>query len=194
MADPIVPSVEQIPRQRAGKKLYPRAGEAPDSPGHLLRRLLNGVEINDQTGCWEWQRARNNHSYGTITVYGRGRVFAHRLMWELAAGPIPARQGVLHECDTPFCLNPAHLFLGDQLANMQDCAAKGRVRAPGGAVSACRLLGLNNPATKLTEEAVSAIRRRLTTGTESQAEIARDYGVSQSQVSNIKRGRQRCQK
>ncbi len=54
------------------------------------------------------------------------------MAFELTFGPIPRGQGVLHRCDNPPCCNPAHLFLGDQSANMADAAHKGRARGAEG--------------------------------------------------------------
>jgi len=41
----------------------------------------------------------------------RRLVLVHRLAWRLYRGPIPVGLGVLHSCDVPACVNPAHLFL-----------------------------------------------------------------------------------
>jgi len=56
-------------------------------------------------------------------------ILAHRASWELQHGPIPQGQYVLHRCDVPSCVNPDHLFLGAQDANMADCAKKNRTAA-----------------------------------------------------------------
>lgn len=45
-------------------------------------------------------------------------------------GPITSDQWVLHKCDTPRCVNPNHLFLGDAAANVADMDAKGRRVSP----------------------------------------------------------------
>jgi hypothetical protein len=54
---------------------------------------------------------------------------AHRIAYELHVGPIPDGAYVLHRCDVKPCCNPAHLFLGDQAANMRDKSEKGRAKA-----------------------------------------------------------------
>ncbi len=52
----------------------------------------------------------------------------HRLVWELANGPIAEGLHVLHRCDNPSCCSPNHLALGTHAENMADKAGKGRAR------------------------------------------------------------------
>lgn len=58
-----------------------------------------------------------------------GDRLSHRVAWRLTNGAIPDGLQVLHECDTPACVNPAHLFLGTQADNLRDMHAKGRGQA-----------------------------------------------------------------
>lgn len=77
--------------------------------------------------CWMWTGPRFTNGYGRIYVPGLGRkVSAHRVAWVVAHGSIPAAAVVLHECDTPLCVNPAHLRLGTHLDNVRDMVEKGR--------------------------------------------------------------------
>jgi hypothetical protein len=79
----------------------------------------------DVDGCWIWQGAKHFRGYGACAqTYGDCR--AHRVSWLLTNGPIPKGQGVLHKCDTPLCVNPEHLYLGDQKQNHADRVARGR--------------------------------------------------------------------
>jgi predicted XRE-type DNA-binding protein len=170
--------------RKTRRKLYVHKGEDPLSPEHIAARLANGLDTAPDGGCWEWRRTHNGFGYGTLRVGGK-IVYAHRLAFELGNGqPIPKGMHVCHRCDNPRCINPVHLFLGTRSDNMADCFAKGR-----SSVKAFPHLGESNPASKLTIEMVEQIRKRLADG-ESQQSVADAIGISQSQVSNIKRGRQ----
>ena len=60
------------------------------------------------SGCWEWQRARNNFGYGHMFREGR-HVYVHRVVFEILASPIPHGYVLDHLCRNPPCCNPAHL-------------------------------------------------------------------------------------
>lgn len=97
--------------------------------GTLAERLWRRV-LKTET-CWLWQGATSRSGHGTI---GEGMQFGHvltthRVSWELHNGPIPEGMQVLHKCDVPNCVNPAHLWLGTAADNQRDKIAKGRGRA-----------------------------------------------------------------
>jgi hypothetical protein len=124
-------------------------------------------------GCWLWKGGRNN-DYGAFNWRGRD-CRAHRMAFVAANGSIPEGAYILHRCDTPLCVNPAHLFAGSHLDNMRDMFSKGRRRPP---------TGERNGRAKLTAETVQAIRA----ATGLQREIAARFGVSRPTVSHIKLG------
>src|SRR5262245_31652536 len=77
------------------------------------------------SGCQLWLGGCDGHGAAQVPI-GRQLRRAARVVWEEKRGPIPEGAHVLHKCDNPGCINVAHLFLGDQAANMADKAAKGR--------------------------------------------------------------------
>jgi hypothetical protein len=82
--------------------------------------------VTKTDGCWEWTGADNGHGYGAFSVARSKARAAHRVSWEIHNGQIPGRLWVLHKCDNRRCVNPSHLFLGDNTANVRDCVSKGR--------------------------------------------------------------------
>jgi hypothetical protein len=138
-------------------------------------------KVNKGDGCWEWMDFLNNKQYGTLRVGSlvdgtRRRVLAHRFSWEMHFGSIPSGMFVCHRCDNPKCVNPDHLFLGTAKDNIRDMFRKGRGR-PG------RLAGAAHGRAKLTEDDVRLILSQR--GTKLEKELAAEFGVSQSQISNI---------
>jgi len=125
--------------------------------------------------CWPWVGARNKAGYGLFGLDG-GCVLAHRAAWLFANDHFPMTLKVLHRCDNRACQNPAHLFLGTQADNVADMHAKGRQG---------KVFGEQHHKTTLTIDQVRAIRA----DSRSQSTIARAYGVHQTTVGNIKRGR-----
>ncbi len=143
----------------------------------LQERFDAKYEIVEPGGCWVWMAAININGYGAISVgsttdnsdHMEG---AHRISYELHRGPIPEGIHVLHKCDVRLCVRPDHLFLGAQLDNMRDMAAKGR--------SAC---GEKNGRSKFTDETVTKVRALA--GKMLQREIGELFGISQPHVSYL---------
>ncbi len=98
--------------------------------------------------CWLWEGGKFSDGYGNIGT-SRGARRTHRVSYELYIGPIAAGLQVLHSCDNPACINPAHLSLGTGADNMRDRDAKGR-HVP--------CLGTDNGAAKLDNLTVQMIR------------------------------------
>lgn len=90
--------------------------------------LLSNAIPEPNSGCFLWLGAMNSNGYGLARI-DRAMYLAHRLMWTGLHGD-PGNLLVLHRCDTPACINPAHLFIGTQTDNMTDCTAKGRNYVP----------------------------------------------------------------
>ncbi len=75
--------------------------------------------------CWEFTGARVPAGYGKLLADGRVQ-YTHRLSFLATTGPIPVGAVVMHACDNPPCINPAHLSVGSQADNVRDRDAKGR--------------------------------------------------------------------
>ncbi len=145
-----------------------------------VQRFWAKVKTGGPGGCWLWTASRMDaygHGQFTRSVAGKQRhLYAHRVVWELTVGPIPAGQVVCHRCDVPECVNPQHLFLGTQQDNLNDARQKGRL-----------IDGMG--ARKLSD---AAYREILATpyAHGSGIALARKHGVDKQTISRIRNGHQ----
>jgi hypothetical protein len=105
----------------------------------------------------------------------RARVW---LSWILTHGPIADGVCVLHRCDNPPCVNPAHLFLGTQIDNVRDMHAKGR------AAELKRATGPDSPNALFTADQVREIWQ-LRSERYQTANIAALYGASSAALNQL---------
>ena len=143
-----------------------------------MTEILLRFEPELNTGCWLWTGALSKCGYGNLRAGGKNHR-AHRFFYEANFGPIPANLFVCHKCDTPACVNPAHLFLGTPKDNTQDALRKGRPLRPHVPV-----FGERQHSAKLDENAVRFIRASGWT----QTKCAAFFCVGQNAISKIRRG------
>ena len=129
-----------------------------------------------EAACWTWTGFRRNDGYGSFRV-GIAPVRAHRVALVLSGIPVPAGKPVLHSCDNPPCVNPAHLRVGTHADNAKDRDERGRMRPP---------IGEKHGNARLTDCMVTEIRARVASG-ESQLSVAKAFSVSRRNINHIAR-------
>jgi HNH endonuclease len=109
-------------RARRAKRRKPRET--------LLERLDRWSIPEPNSGCRLWLGAvTDSGGYPIIRVRGKN-LYAHRVAYELAKGPIPAELEMMHACDTPSCIALAHLSIGTHRENEDAKKARAK-RWPG---------------------------------------------------------------
>ena len=102
----------------------PKHSQRP-CPTPALGRFLEKIDKGDPDDCWLWHGGRNGR-YGAFHPETDTTELAHRYSYETFVGPIPAGMNINHSCDVCLCVNPRHLWMGSQEANVRDCRSKNR--------------------------------------------------------------------
>jgi hypothetical protein len=141
----------------------------------------------DKSGeCWLWLGTKDQDGYGSFYQnYHNYR--AHRVAYTLTFGSIPQGLMVLHQCNNPSCVNPAHLEVGTSRDNMLHCIRSGRhvwQTHP-----ECAQSGEKRSNAKLRVEQVLAIRDLYSQGGYSHRRLGEMFGVSHTVIQRIIAGK-----
>lgn len=150
----------------------PDGGPTTHAPPEV--RFWRYANRTDPDKCWEWTGKRQKAGYGRFGISTENHVGAHRFSFQMANGYLPDL--VMHTCDNPPCVNPAHLVAGTKQMNYDDMVAKGRRvtdRVPRGSA---------HFKARITEADVKAIRA----SKDSLDALAERYGLKRSGLEKIK--------
>jgi hypothetical protein len=149
------------------KKTRAYCGHVKGEPIRFINnhhRLLSPVPyiVDKETGCWLWQRAKDEKGYGVLRsndMTQRAYVVYHKAEY----GEIPPHMERHHRCENRACVNPHHLEVVSHTHNMR--------------------LAVN---TKLTLEVAREIRKRYENGEAARA-LAKEFGVDRTMVYKLLR-------
>lgn len=154
-------------------------GDPAKNHGSAEERFWRRVQKGNEKYCWLFNRgwgASKTARYAHIKDDSGATRAAHKFSYELHNGPVPEGLVVRHKCDNPWCVNPAHLELGTHADNIRDMDQRGRRVSK---------KGETHHNSKMTAEKVRAIRG----SSETDAALAKRYGVGQPQINRIRNGR-----
>lgn len=144
--------------------------------GKTHEERFNESYIILKNSCWEWTKRLNICGYGILVINDKNYP-SHRVSYMLYNGEVNNLL-VLHKCDNRKCVNPEHLFLGNQKDNMNDMRFKNRDKKASGEQAG---------PTKLTENIVLSIRSDYNTGNFTHKQLAIKYNTTEGNCSRITR-------
>ena len=104
-------------------------GRRPTAPSRIREDDYRAVPIPKNLpvliagSCLIWRWGLNGGGYGALTINGEQKL-AHRVAYEQANKPLGKDANVLHFCHRRACIQPAHLYLGDDKQNAEDREAR----------------------------------------------------------------------
>lgn len=134
----------------------------------IIGKHMDKVSMEPMSGCWLWTAAADKNGYGMVWD-GEKMDRAHRVFYSASKGLATPEANVLHDCDNPACVNPAHLHAGTQAENMKERTQRGR------------------SGRFIDQETADRVREMLAAGA-SQRATAVAFGVSQRLVWSISKG------
>ncbi len=137
-----------------------------------LKRFASWIVKRGPDDCWPWTGYKDRTGYGKIYIMGSA-VRAPRFMMYCNGVILLPKMWACHRCDNPGCVNPRHLFPGNDKANGEDMVAKGR--SP---------FGEKNGHARLTWAVVREIRRLFEAGM-NQREIRDQFNILATNAHNI---------
>ncbi len=146
----------------------------PDKLEEYRKRFFSHVNAKGDDDCWLWNFTINPKTgYGCFTLPA-GTVTAHRIAYALEHGTNDLDMYILHsdKCTSRLCVNPRHLRAGTASENSKQAFAAGMLKPP---------------MVKLSKEQVLDIVLLYAAGAK-QADIAEQFNISQSEVSQIVNG------
>ena len=131
-----------------------------------MERIKKNSEVNED-GCWLWKLGHTKDGYAEMKYEGKTCHVVHRLHWLLSGRTIPEGHVIRHKCKNRHCVALDHLETGTLSENQIDRHRDGTMTK------------------KLDEDQVREIR----ISTEFQQKLAERFGVHQSCISKIRKGR-----
>lgn len=142
--------------------------------------LVEAVAACHSDECLIWPFRKDRDGYGRVRPpreeYGRITFGAHRLAFKLVNGRWPDPLGI-HSCDTPSCINPAHIKDGTHAINHAQKVARGRSTR-----------GVLQHSAKLNDDLVRQIRIEYRPRKFGYHRLANKYGVTKPIIKGIIRG------
>lgn len=97
---------------------------------YLKSYISHRFRIEDN-GCWRWTHAINQKGYGQIRIPTGNRnrltIKAHRLVAYIYLDfNLDPNKQICHKCNNEYCVNPDHLYVGDNSSNQLDSIGTGK--------------------------------------------------------------------
>lgn len=143
-------------------------------------RFWDKVDKGADDECWEWTAGTDAKGYGRIVFYLDGsseNLKANRVSLYLSTGEEIGDLQVCHTCHNTPCVNPNHLYAGDQSDNTQDDIEAGK--------GICRP-NEAHPRHRLTNEDIREMRKLYENGdVTTYTELAEMYDITRQYAGAI---------